>query len=124
MLEKPEDLKEKTMLRTCCICYEECPEEEFTTLACGHCAMTECLRDYFKTMVANNLIEKVICPEFICKKPLAKEEIERIMGDQGFKKYVRATNRLKVMQSKGKWKYCPLPNCEGILDLTRLRSKF
>ena len=85
-------------MKTCNICYETVPEGEFTRLSCGHEARTECLQAYFRAMILSNSINKIRCPEHECMKPLPREEVAAICGEDLFDKYLVVEQNKKVMQ--------------------------
>ena len=65
--------------------------------------MTQCLRDFFVTMIDNNNYEKITCPDHTCKQIPIRNEIETILGGketEAFKKYEIIERNLKVAKSK------------------------
>ena len=89
---------------------------------CGHRFETECLRDYFNAQVKTNTLEHIQCPEADCRKKPARDEIQRILGEEDFVQYERIETNLKVAQSRGNLKQCPYPNCDGVYDMSTAPS--
>lgn len=61
---------------------------------CDHRFCTDCVIERFKTCIENAEIEKLICMEFGCLKPISVEKIKEILTvkeapDGLYEKYVR-----------------------------------
>jgi len=54
-------IPEPIEVKLCEICYEEVELNRFYTLACGHGAMLECLKDYFLNLIGENKASKMTC---------------------------------------------------------------
>jgi len=96
----------------CPICYEEKPTSKMHQLACKHKAMKECLREYFVTLMDNNNVDKIKCPQETCRWVPSDHEIKVILDDD-FLRYQMLIRTKRVAKSNGTLKLCPYDGCTG-----------
>ena len=75
------------------MCYEEYKpgEEGFCKkeLSCGHVFCAECFKEYYKSLITEqNKSHKLGCPEHGCPCEPTVEEVQRIIEEDVYQKYV------------------------------------
>ena len=74
---KPADLEEKLLPKNesmfdCPVCWSEVSEKNKVMFngninnKCGHFSCDDCFQQFFKTMIDNNMLNKIQCPEVGC----------------------------------------------------------
>ena len=86
-------------IKNCAICYEDGPAEDFTTLGCGHEAMTTCLKQNYELLVESNMLSKMQCPHYGCNYKLTADEIEKILDDK-YEQYLHVEQKRKILLDK------------------------
>ena len=106
--------------KTCGICEEkiEYPETEKIRIKCNHSFCSDCWLNYLKEKINNANVAKISCMQSGCGVILDSTFIKKILEDNLdlIKKYEKFLERQKILQSDKKYKFCPIPDCDGYAE--------
>ena len=103
---------------TCCVC-EDDDVAVIHTDTCSHTLCYDCWFEYIKSKINEANVSKMPCPGHECKEILKEEFILSFIDtDRTLKnKYTMLKAKADVLSDPNK-KFCPEPNCKGVLVKT------
>ena len=76
-------------MRTCEICYEEMPEDQFFGLAgCDHEYCKDCLADYLLTNIKDGNVMQIPCMMAGCDQTFEADDVKKFGSKDIYEKYL------------------------------------
>ena len=101
----------------CEICYDDHPKSMFFKIPeCNHGFCEASLKDFFTFQITQSgQGHKVSCPQKDCGQVVLDDFIKRFVDNNTFQKFLEFKNNHEIAMSGDK-KFCPRPNCEGVVQ--------
>lgn len=103
--------------KTCMICYESYFGNGFYVFSnCSHYFCTRCIKEYCKNLIENGNIVGLICPDLSCKKQIWEEDIQQLVTEELYGKYIRFDLYNQVNADEN-LTWCPVTECGGVAKI-------
>ena len=94
------------VMKTCDLCYEDEPEDNFYSLTCKHIFCKPCFEEYLVNDINDGKVVNIGCLQGGCELEFSEENVQDCVDDETFKKYKRfQKNAIVDLDANLRW--CP-----------------
>lgn len=114
--EFPPVLREK-----CEICLSEIQNSWNLSSCPSHKFCRDCIITYLQVLITESKVKKITCPGDSCSNTIEDFNIEKLVGQPLYAKYLYYKERAELMQDP-KVKWCIKPDCQGYIRISPFKT--